>query len=574
VRIAVWDSTELNPDQVIPTISRELRKAFKQPKLFQQTQPSFQEKAYIKKGTMSLKGLGAEAIPLEQVGLVIMNPPFTRQERIPEDYKRQLDERFASYGSLLHGQLGLYGYFVFLADKFLKENGRMALVLPATILRVRSTEGIRRMLSNNYSLEYIITAWRKLAFSEGAWFREILLIAKKKEKANDQPCAIVTLKELPEDLVEVKRCTEEIKNSRLAKTERYEGEIVSTLRVSQQELRRNLDNWFVYVSTYDPRVGKNWQVILKDHQKKLIRLGRFLGRAGAVAREGIESRRGMKVQSAMIMAERRMRRASYKWALESIKGDILKAEDKSGAINVSIPRKATRRTLVTPSGVGRMEVYDLSDFIVVRKFNGIERFFYEEKLSRISQILPRWREYVEDRLGTLLIQRRIVLPVPGLIHLCYYSSQPIGGPGMTWVISGVSDEDAKILTLWMNSTVHLAQVLVNKIEDVWINVHAYVLQDYLVLDPRLLDGKEKRKLIELFDSIASLEFPPLEEQIEKRFQHRVEIDEAILACLGYSEEDAHNYLEALYDGLVEEFRKLKELMEARIDTEERPLPDN
>ena len=139
---------------------------------------------------------------------------------------------------------------------------------------------------------------------------------------------------------------------------------------------------------------------------------------------------------------------------------------------------------------------------------------------------------------------------------------------MTWIISGIQDEDAKILALWMNSTIHLAQVLVNKIEDIWINVHEYVLKDYQILDPRRLEAKKRRELIALFDRIASSDFPSLEEQIEERFKYRVDMDEAILTCLGYSEEDVHNYLEVLYDGMVQEFLKLKELMEARIETVE------
>jgi len=581
VRIAVWDSTELNPNQVIPTISRELKKAFRQPKLFQQTSPSFHEKAYIKKGTISLKGLGAEAIPLEQAGLVIMNPPFTRQERIPKNYKQQLDQRFGGYTNFLHGQLGLYGYFIFLADKFLKENGSLALVLPATILRVRSTEGIRRMLLNDYTLEYIITAWQKLAFSEGAWFREILLIAKKKkQKASDQPCAIVTLKELPQNLTEVKRCAEEVKESRFAKTERYEGETLSTLRVTQQELKGNLDNWFIYISTFDPRIRTAWETVLRENSSKfaeaagapaLVKLGEYLASTGGTIIRGIETRTsaGITVQSTVIArSKERMRRAAYRWIEESIKKDALVVQDKSRSITVRIPMRATRRMLATGSGIARMDVYALSDFVVVDKFKDIEQFFYDKKIAKMSRLLPAWRQYVQDRLGTLLVQRRLVLPVPGLIHMCYYSKQPIGGPGMTWIISGIQDEDAKILALWMNSTIHLAQVLVNKIEDIWINVHEYVLKDYQILDPRRLEAKKRRELIALFDRIASSDFPSLEEQIEERFKYRVDMDEAILTCLGYSEEDVHNYLEVLYDGMVQEFLKLKELMEARIETVE------
>jgi tRNA1(Val) A37 N6-methylase TrmN6 len=180
VRIAVWDSTELEPGQTIPAISRELKAAYRRPtlELFFEGKPPAEE-AYVEKGAVTLEGIGGEQIPLEKVDVVIMNPPFTRQERLPKEYKDALMRRLKGYENYLHGQLGLYGYFILLADKFTKENGRIALVLPATLLRLNSTIGIRKLLVKNYHIEAIITTLQRAAFSEGARFREILLIAKK-----------------------------------------------------------------------------------------------------------------------------------------------------------------------------------------------------------------------------------------------------------------------------------------------------------------------------------------------------------------------------------------------------------
>ena len=180
VRIAVWDSTELEPGQTIPAISRELKAAYKRPtlELFMEGKP-LKEKAYVEKGAITLEGIGGEQIPLEKADVVIMNPPFTRQERLPKEYKSALMRRLKDYKEYLHGQLGLYGYFILLADKFVKENGRIALVLPATVLRVKSAVGIRKLLTERYQIEHVITAWERAAFSEGAQFREILLVARK-----------------------------------------------------------------------------------------------------------------------------------------------------------------------------------------------------------------------------------------------------------------------------------------------------------------------------------------------------------------------------------------------------------
>ena len=61
--------------------------------------------------------------------VVIMTPPFTRQERLPKKYKETLMKRLSEY-------------------RFTRQDGRIALVLPATVLRVESTRKVRELLVN------------------------------------------------------------------------------------------------------------------------------------------------------------------------------------------------------------------------------------------------------------------------------------------------------------------------------------------------------------------------------------------------------------------------------------------
>jgi adenine-specific DNA-methyltransferase len=137
---------------------------------------------------VTVEGIGGDAIPLEQVDVVIMNPPFTRQERLPDEYKNKLVDRFKQYSDVLNGQMGLHGYFILLADIFLKEGGKLAFVLPATVLRLQSMEGIRKFLAVNYQIDYVITTDQRSAFSEAARFREILLVATKNKKGHNSRC--------------------------------------------------------------------------------------------------------------------------------------------------------------------------------------------------------------------------------------------------------------------------------------------------------------------------------------------------------------------------------------------------
>jgi len=64
-----------------------------------------------------------------------MNPPFTRQERLPIPYKEKLKIRFKQYKNIYNDAMGLHGVFILLGDIFLSKEGRMGLVLSASSKR-------------------------------------------------------------------------------------------------------------------------------------------------------------------------------------------------------------------------------------------------------------------------------------------------------------------------------------------------------------------------------------------------------------------------------------------------------
>jgi hypothetical protein len=111
--------------------------------------------------------------------------------------------------------MGFGGYFIFLADRFLKPGGRIGFVLPSTVLRLQSYEGVRQILiDKNYDLEYVITTDARSAFSESTAFREILLIAREM-KPGEKPHAtkFVNLKVLPSTVEQANQIAGEIENA-------------------------------------------------------------------------------------------------------------------------------------------------------------------------------------------------------------------------------------------------------------------------------------------------------------------------------------------------------------------------
>lgn len=277
VQIAVWDSTDLSPGARIPSLA-DLDMVLKG----QLTVDMFTKAGPPVKGVVGLKERWGEEIMARSYDAIIMNPPFTRQERLPSDYKELLFDRFKRHRDYLHGQLGYYGYFVLLADRFVHTGGRMALVLPATVLRVKSCEGIRRLWAENYHVEHIITTWHRSAFSESTRFREILLVAKKGKPDPKAKTVVTVIKTLPTTLEEAREMAEAIQNSKSD----WEDWRLAVKIHNYSKLREDTDNWFKYIAISDLALIDVVEDLLGS--KKLVKI-----RAEII--RGVETAQGGKI---------------------------------------------------------------------------------------------------------------------------------------------------------------------------------------------------------------------------------------------------------------------------------------
>lgn len=550
VRIAIWDSTELVPETKIPSIAHLKLVLRGQQNLDVFFEPGDDQG---KKGVVTLGTEEPEEIELEHYDTVIMNPPFTRQERMPKEYKDILSERFNKYSEYLHGQMGYYGYFILLADRFLKEGGRLAFVLPAAFLRTRSAESIRKLISERYNIEYVITGKEKLNFSEATWRREILFVARKLRGGEAKGDSFfVALSSLPENPTSVRNLSVKIKQIK----EDHKDKEMTVLSVPHKELEDDLD-WFRFIASFgEAGISQQWESV--SNIEGLVPF-KDVYDLDSVMKRGIETSRGMKVQAVLIpSSEERAIRKEDLWILHKVQRDhIVVCKRDLPEFTVTIPIGVVEPALRTIAGNSFMDLSDRTDFVVVRNFPESGTFFVGKRRSLI-EVLSDWQRYVMDRKGNLIVLRRFPINAPGTMHLCYYSSVGVAGPGTTWVAK-IPDGEAKILTLWFNSSLHLAQVFHERIEDIWLDVHKYILKEMLVLNPRSLSEEKREKLMELFDDISQKPFPSLEEQYTDDFELRRRMDSAILDALGFDEEETDLLLEQLYEAIRMQFDSLKEL---------------
>ncbi|MEM3389001.1 MAG: N-6 DNA methylase, partial [Thermoproteota archaeon] len=367
INVAVWDSTCLRPGMKIPSVTEAARSYL----------TSFMFPKTTEKGAVSLTDKEAQEIELGKYDVVIMNPPFTRQERLPGDYKEVLFQRLSEYKDYLHGQLGLYGFFILLADRFLKENGRMALVLPATVLRIASCEGIRRILTKHYNIDYIITTWQRAAFSEAALFREILLVARKRSNktVQEEPCVVVTLKYIPKTSEESLRMADRIRQIASHPIRgAIEDETLLAFQVSQSELREKARNLFPLIAFKNKWLADFWDEFVQKAGSNLISLKELLDQLEAEINRGIETSRGGKVQNLTISRVDRAIKKSDVWVISRVQERVMVAENRFTQDRLSIPLRALRPALRRTALVNTLDISDKLDYVVIADFPEVKKF--------------------------------------------------------------------------------------------------------------------------------------------------------------------------------------------------------
>lgn len=139
--------------------------------------------------------------PHKSFDMVIMNPPFTRptnhegrHENVPnpmfaafgssaEDQKAMSNEtKKLTKGSIAHGNAGQASIFLALADRKLKRDGMLALVMPLILITGSSWEKSRKHLRDTYDNLFIVTISGRdniVSFSADTGMSECLVVGRK-----------------------------------------------------------------------------------------------------------------------------------------------------------------------------------------------------------------------------------------------------------------------------------------------------------------------------------------------------------------------------------------------------------
>jgi len=175
---------------------------------------------------------------------------------LPDVFKQIINGRIQGTDQYLSiGQAGEGLLFLYLAYKYVKNNGVIAFVLPRNLLAGVSWFLARVLLASKFHVKYVIVssdAQNGYNFSEGTDLSEVLLVAKRVASHSDEEETVfVNLLTKPSTALEAIMLAEEImKSASLKQIDIIEigGSRAIIFKINRKQLLNNIDNWIRFVA--------------------------------------------------------------------------------------------------------------------------------------------------------------------------------------------------------------------------------------------------------------------------------------------------------------------------------------
>ncbi len=447
-------------------------------------------KVYGNGGTTAANG---ETVRLPSLDLAIMNPPFTRsgfgnllfgslpdgeRGQLQKELRRRLKSRQAT------GTAGLGAAFVAAATpKLHPGEGRLALVLPATVCTGPSWEQTRALIEKDFTLNMVVASHdpRRYNFSDSTDLSEVLLIATRrpvngkvgKGKSPETRTIFVNLWQNPGSVGDAHRVAQGIAATAAAN---FEDSGTGLLEVEGRHIGE-------LVSIPESRfAGKQWFGI-QFARADLLRAARNLLDNGEVRIPGTSTTAKIPMTQ---LAE-----------FGPIGPDSRRLDDgfdKTGSIT-AYPLVDRHDTDERKSLLCSPNAY-LAPLVIPR---GKQNPGYGERL---------W-----EQAGRLLVAARFRVNTARVVAM--RSRENVLGR-MWWTVCVESQDIEKALAAWLNSSVGILTLLAirNTTMGSWVQPKKADMEVFPVLDPRALSADQLAALFKLFDALAEAEFERLPDMVD------------------------------------------------------------
>jgi hypothetical protein len=519
----------------------------------------------------------------EGFDLVIMNPPFTRRERIPENERKELNRML---GEIVRGKVGYWAYFFAAADNVIKLGGKLASVTPEEFFAGRSAESIRRYLLRGevmksgkwtraleriYIPEIIIKSAVDVAFSEEALYRDYLVVFRKKheEKLRDvDKFVIVILKKKLEELKDrEKDLVMQIRNlmqgSNIVDNEFFDAIVLKPISSFIEE----------FIDNMKPLVTFNTVKSYELYQQ--IRSVRGLKRLDEVAllRDYTAQYTGKGFEEyvrRLFISKYETRAPTISFKLISENVDSVNVGIKGEEKTFNIPKKALVCSLRTYANIKSIDITGKEEYAIVKpetinkEYLKLGGLIDEEKLSKASKDIER---AYDDIAGNILLVRRAQLTSPDVYWLAFYSNNKIIGPSAPMICMKLKVEDQKhykALALYLNSSITFLQLLAYLVmtRGAWVALHGgQVWSNVRIPDIISLPKDVLEEAVQTLDSISKIaeSIQSLYVRYASKSDIQRKIDKSALKMIGVDWSDEQ--LNALYDTIKLELDIMQRILE-------------
>lgn len=539
-------------------------------------------------------GIVSKKVFLPRMDVVLMNPPFTRIERLEDDYqdyligKKGILKKFAKY---VKGQSGLHCFFLLHVTNFLKNEGRLGAVLPAATFSSEYGEKIQPFILNNYRILYMITYENLSTFSVDCDFKEILFVGVKgKEGAkSDWKAKVVILKDEldPAEIEPIANQLETIKCD--VRSHKYEVRIVSKSEFKAER------NWMTFTR---PQALKDFIEILRNSKHVTEQ------------NEVITFHEGYHLD-----APNFFRLPNDYWEIVADGELFASIRNKQTTVEVNIPKKYLVSTLDVPdlhrTIFTEMKHYilsipesekdknlsqDVKDYINwganLRKDRESKSAPELFKISNYVKNGKRWYTYGshiltrEDKLTGRKIRIGSHLALIEKFRtkkrecIALFSDESLTGSNSYFFgvlnqkmetkpteseMKGLREtriQGEKILAAWFSSTLFLALYLYYR-REISLDYGRIKIGDmasFPCINPSELAKDTKDEILEKFEKLKCISLPTLYKQLQSRTLF--ELDSAILTAIGIKQ--PKKILEQLYDNLISELDRTETTQESEI----------
>ncbi|MGP8158547.1 MAG: class I SAM-dependent DNA methyltransferase [Thermoplasmata archaeon] len=591
VRIGIEDSLHLSMDQPVESSRTRLQRA---------TRPGYRRiDAYSEDGTYKVQegGLGGEFNVGEgQADAVLMNPPFSDSDRIPDDYKAGLVARFNSdrLRGLLQGKYSLQLPFLLLSDELLTDGGRIGAVLPITTFTGEAFGKWVDFIVDNYTVRAVVVGIGRAAFSENTLLTECLFVAEKAPppagKSNKFVLLATEMSPTQWDQPMIRTMAEAVQQRReesvpgMYTTKVFEQGRLSPGIEGLQSLSQKVQAGWSEVTDELEQILRSSTVTFKELEQN-AELGFRVGALSTKEQEGPHGRgREFYCVSALSYFSDPERQTKKDDRFSVVKADStrLTVQDSLTGESFEVPRDHVIPLCRRLSGLRRVDFSDQVDFIVAEWFRSLNKIIQRVVETNpplaaaagpgdpvqvfANRIKSRWPERVAKGRARALMSRKLDLAAPGTSVIAAYSSSNPMVAGDYWLITA---PDAKpwierAMVLWLNSSLFIAQLFSFRTETrgSWGRVDKHRMLSSRFPDFSAFTPTQIEKIELLFDSLKEAEFPSVMDQLQDFTVGRLAIDNFFLDVLSPKlvGPQRTSFLSRLYAALLDRLNQLQKGM--------------